>query len=413
MMHRRVLLAAVACALASPLVAQQSDTTARHDSTGHATSRAATAASTLSFGAIADLLVDATPDGSTLESERRFELREIQMGVGAGIDRYLRGDIVLSLDDAQQLSVMEASLTTVGLPYGLQAKAGRFHLPFGQQNTTHRAELYTVDYPLVIRRFLGSQGGMGTGVGLRTAFELFGGRQEVQLTAIEQFPDDHGHEAGATHHEGIEGRPASPASKTLQGLGYTARIRNSWTISEAGQIELSLSGGTGKRAQPFGCDLHEGHPVACPGDRGETGVNARQSLVGADVTIRFRSNRADAQEWLLLQSEVMRLHNEEPSLPPGAPDSARYLGPTAEATGAYFFARWRAAPRFFVGGRLDWIDAADALRDVGSVSGYLQLALSELARVTVAFERARPETGKDQNRLLLQAVVALGAHRMH
>ena len=414
MRRKALLLATVACAHASGVPAQQPDTTARHDSTAHAPSHVPAAALMPTIGAVADLLIDATPDGSTLESQRRFELREIQLALGGGIDRYVRGDIVLSLDDAQQLSVMEAALTTVGLPWRLEAKAGRFHLPFGKQNMTHRVALPTVDYPLVIRRFLGPQGGMGTGLSLSKIFEPLGFQQELRLTAIEQFPDDHGHDANATHHAGIEGRPASPASKTLQGLGYTVRLRNSWSVRDASQIELSLSAGTGKRAQPFGCDLHDGHPIACPGDRGETGVNARQSLVGANVTVRLRSRGDDAQEWLLVQSEVMRQHNEQPSLPRGVPDSARYLGPTAEETGAYLFARWRLASRLFVGARLDWVDPGDAAaREMGAVSGYLQFALSELAKLTAAYERVRPEVGKDLNRLLLQAVIAVGAHKSH
>ena len=414
MTQRALLLATVWCAVASSVRAQQPDTTARHDSTAHGTAHAPAATLMPTIGATGDLLIDATPDGSTLESERRFELREIQVALGGGIDRYLRGDIVLSLDDAQQLSVMEAALTTVGLPWRLEAKAGRFHLPFGKQNATHRVALPTVDYPLVIRRFLGSQGGMGTGLSLSKIFEPLGFHQELQLTAIEQFPDDHGHDGDGAHHEGIEGRPASPASKTLQGLGYTARLRNSWGVGDASQVELSLSAGTGKRAQPFGCDVHDGHPIACPGDRGETGVNARQSLVGADVTVRLRSRGDDPQEWLLVQSEVMRLHNEQPALPRGVPDSARYLGPIAEETGAYLFARWRVAPRLFAGARLDWLDAGDAAaRDMGAVSGYLQFALSELAKLTAAYERVRPEAGKDLNRLLLQAVIAVGTHKAH
>jgi hypothetical protein len=411
--HKAVLVGIVACGLTTAVRAQQSDTIARHDSTAHASSGAASLRA-LTIGAIADLLLDVSPDGSTLESERRFELREIQLSLGAGIERRLRGDIVLSLDDSLQLMVMEASLSTVGLPRRFHAKAGRFHLPFGKLNARHRVMLPTIDYPLVIQRFLGSHGGMGTGLSVSKGFDLAGAQQEVQLTAIEKFPDEHAHDVGHADHSGIEPRPSSPANKTFRGLGYTARLRSSWRLGDAAQFELSGSAGTGKRAHAFGCDLVPGHAVACPAARGETGVNARQSLLGADVTVRVRPDENGPTEWLLIQAEFMRQHNEQPALPRGAPDSARYLGPTAEETGAYLFARWRINPRLFFGGRVDWLDPGDAgARDAGAGSVYVQLALSEIARITATYERVRPSAGTNLDRLLMQAVIALGAHRPH
>jgi hypothetical protein len=41
----------------------------------------------------------------------------------------------------------------------------------------------------------------------------------------------------------------------------------------------------------------------------------------------------------------------------------------------------RVARRLFVGGRVDWLDLGDnAARDIGSVSGYLQVPLGDLSK---------------------------------
>jgi hypothetical protein len=47
---------------------------------------------------IADLIGDFTTRGSTLESERRFEVRDVHLAVGAAIDADFRGDFMIALD---------------------------------------------------------------------------------------------------------------------------------------------------------------------------------------------------------------------------------------------------------------------------------------------------------------------------
>jgi hypothetical protein len=303
------------------------------------------------------------------------------------------------------------SSAATALPWQLQVKGGRFHLPFGKQNSTHRAELHTIEYPYVIQNFLGAEGGKGTGAWVSKVLAPFGFYQELQLTAIESFPEGHAH---AHEEEAFEGIATEAPNKRLSGLGFTGRLRNYWDVSEASNLELSFSAGTGKRTEPFGCVDVTDEIIPCPGPQGETGVNARQSIFGADVTFRWRPLQQGLYKSFILQAEVMRQQNETPALPGGLPPTAIYLGPSEDLAGAYVFARWQLTRRVFLGGRYDWIEAeSGAARDFAAASGYLQIFPSEFSKIVLGFEHLRPEAGDSVNRLLLQTTIAIGPHRPH
>src|SRR5690606_24451441 len=132
--------------------------------------------------------------GSTQEDETRFGIRELELGLQAAVDPYFRADAFFGISDLEGIAIEEAYLSTLALPYGLQVRAGRFHLPVGKQNTTHRPELHTIEYPYVIQRFLGPEGGKGTGMWVSKLFAPFGFYQELQLVAMDRFGGDaHGH----------------------------------------------------------------------------------------------------------------------------------------------------------------------------------------------------------------------------
>jgi hypothetical protein len=365
---------------------------------------------------IADLIGDFTTEGSTLESGRRFEVRDVHLAVGAAIDSDFRGDFVIALDHESRVTLMEGALSTTSLPWGLQVRAGRFPVPFGKQNATHRVFLPTIDYPHVIQRFFGVHGAGGTGFSVGFGSRLLGLRQEIILTALEEFPEED-HAGGGEHaeqgHVTFEPVPASPANRTLEGLGYTARLRTSWDITPAAAVEVSVSGGTGRSTQPFGCET-VGHFEPCPGARGETGVNARQSVLGADVTVRWQPRGTGSAPSLLVQSEFMRQHNATPRLPRGAPPQATYLGPSEDPAGAYALARFQASRRVFIAGRYDWVESVVAgERNTVAGSAYLQFVPSGLTKFAVVFERVRPPFGASLNRILFQATLGVGTPNAH
>ncbi|HJR43795.1 MAG TPA: hypothetical protein VJ812_17005 [Gemmatimonadaceae bacterium] len=366
--------------------------------------------------AIGDVLSDFSPDGSTLEEGERVQIREIELGFQAAVDPYFRADIFLGLH-ADAIEVEEAYLTAVALPWGLQGRIGRFHMPIGKQNTTHRPELHTIEYPYVIQRYLGAEGSAGNGLWVSKIFSPLGFYQELQLTAVNDFGagEEHAHDEEEDEHGG-ELEADEPANKRLSGIGYAARLRNFWDISEATNLEVSASAATQRRAQPIGCLPDPDTEVPCSDLGGPTAANARQSIVGADVTFRWRPLQQGLYKSLILQAEVMRVLNERsPELPvvPGA--EVEFEGPTRDVTGAYAFARYQLSRRTYLGARYDWLEDQEVEGDdLHALSGYFTFFPSEFSKFVLGYERLMPAgDAKALNRIVLQTTFSIGPHRPH
>ncbi len=368
------------------------------------------------ISAVGDLVSDFTPDGSTQEDGSRFAVREVEVALQAAVDPYFRGDIFLGINDLEKVSIEQAYLTATALPGALEARAGRFMMPVGKQNTTHRHDLHTVEYPWVIRSFLGDEGLTGTGIWVSRIFAPFGFYQEIQASVVDRFGEDA---------EGVD--TPEPVNRKLSGLGYSARLRNYWDLSEASNIELSGSVVTGKRAQPLVCgtgDLpctHEGEGIL--------GVAARQTVVGADFTYRWRPLQQGLYKSFILQAEWLRQINEDdPRIPTDlAASGARYAGARGSRSGFYTFARYQLTRRLYVGARVDHLAAPS--RDDGAggsldaQSAYLEFFPSEFSKLMAMFEHAHqsgaqlafPDLGSSRrtNRILLQATFAIGPHKPH
>jgi hypothetical protein len=191
------------------------------------------------ISAVGDFVADLSPKGSTQEDGTRVGVREVELAVQAAVDPYFRGDVFLGISDEEGIAIEQAFLTTTSLPQELELKIGRFLMPLGKQNTTHRHDLHTVEYPYVIQRFFGPEGQKGTGLWLSRVFAPLGFYQEVQLTAIDRI---------AEKDETLEAGDA--VNRKLSGLGYSARLRNYWDLNESTNLEISGWGLTGRREEP-------------------------------------------------------------------------------------------------------------------------------------------------------------------
>jgi hypothetical protein len=342
---------------------------------------------------VGDLIGDFSPEGSTQEDGRRLSVREVELAFQAAVDPYFRGDVFLGVSDLEGIAIEQAFLTTTALPWALEAKLGRFLMPVGKQNMTHRHDLHTIEYPYLLQRFLGPEGLKGTGVSVSRIFAPLGFYQELIVSMIDAVEEE----------EEEEGDPIvleAPINRRLSGLGYQARLRNYWDLSESSNLEVSGSVLTGKRAQPF-ADATGG---------GVTGIAARQSVISADVTYRWRPLQQGLYRSFIVQAEVMRQLNDVPDVPAGQ----TFAGPDRGFTGAYAFARYQITRRGYLGSRFDWIEDPDAGGEtLTAVSGYLEFFPSEFSKLMAAYERLNPENGSGLNRILLQATFALGPHKPH
>ncbi len=357
------------------------------------------------FSAVGDLIGDLSPKRSTQADNSRLAIREVEIAVQSVVDPYFRGDIFLGFSDEEKVSIEQAYLTTTALPNGFQSMIGRFLMPFGKENTTHRHDLHTIEYPWAIQRFLSPDGLKGTGATLSRVFAPFGFYQELIVSVTDRVG------------ERVDSLTSTePVNRALDGMGVSARLRNYWDLSQDANIELSASAISGRREQPL--------LMAYPTTDGVTAnaVNARQSVVGVDFTYRWKPLQQGLYKSFILQAEWMQQINEKnPALPLPAPTFApapgfvrAYAGPTRDYSGGYAFARWQLSQRLYLGGRYDTVqDPLAAGANLTAGSAVLEWFPSEFSKLEASYERVNQAGLAGVNRLLLQATFAVGPHKPH
>lgn len=438
---RTQIVVAVLLSSSTTLAAQQPDSLSRRDSTARADSVAAADSIRLvrelaevsdrperagpvvpvqgpsnptllpNISAIGDLVFDLSPKATTQETGERFYVREVEVGIQAAVDPYFRADFFLGVH-GEGIEIEEAYLSTLALPWQTQVRLGRFLLPFGKQNTTHRPELHTIEHSRPVQEFLGGEGGHGTGGWFSKIFAPFGFYQELQGAVVEAFAAEQ-HEEGDIAGEDAELISPEDANSDLSGLGYVLRLRNYWDLNEAVNVELSGSFVTGKRPVAVSCEA-DGSPLnTCPG--GVTALNARQSVFGADVTYRWRPLQQGLYRSFILQTEWMRQVNPHPGF--GAIDdgvTATLDGSRDSFDAAYLFARYQLTRRVYAAARFDWLQEPETDgRSLTAFSAYLTFYPSEFSKMIAMFERVTPPLDKATNRLVFQTTFAVGPHRPH
>jgi hypothetical protein len=342
-------------------------------------------------------------------------VREVELAFQAVVDPYFRGDIFLGLSDLEKVSIEQAFLTTTGVR-DLEIRLGRYLAPFGKENTVHRHDLHTVEYPWVIQRFLSPDALKMTGVYASRVFTPFSFYQELQVTAADRLgeaPEDL--------------RPVAPLNKNLTGMAFLARFRNYWDLNQSTNLELSGSGMTGRVEQPVLVSspfVNNGSFI--PATSEVNAIGARQSLLGADLTFRWRPLQQGLYRSLMLQTEFMHQINENVTVVPACADLAltaaecsvtRFGGPGRDFNGAYALARWQITTRGFLVGRYDWVqDPIDPLgqgRNLTAGSGYFEWFPSEFSKLVAAYEWYNVPSLESHNRILFQASFALGPHKPH
>jgi hypothetical protein len=343
------------------------------------------------ISAVGDFVADLSKGGSTQEDGTRIGVREVEIQILAAVDPYFRGEILASWSDTEGATLEQAILTATAMPWGLQARIGRVPVPFGKQNITHREALHTIEFPYAIQRFLSPEGLKANSVVLSGIWSPFGFFQEVLLSVMDRFG------------EAPEGLVAEePSNKDLKGLGYGLRLRNYWDLTQNANLEVSGSVATGLREQPLDVTTEI------------NAVLARQTLLGADVTYRWRPLQQGLYRSLIVQAEYFRQFNEsDPPLPSGITPE-QYLGPTRAFDGAYLLGRYQVTRRTFVLTRGDLLEDPDqGGQTLGAVSGYVQFLPSEFSKLVAGYEWLMPEASDHHGRLLLQATFTIGPHRPH
>lgn len=360
------------------------------------------------ISAIGEALFDLSPDEPRFtESGERAELSEVEVGIQAVVDPYFRADFFIGIH-AEVVEIEEAFLTALALPGGFQAKLGRFLLPLGKANLMHVPELHSVRHAAPVRELLGPEGLKGNGIQLSRIFAPFGFYQELQVAAFHSLePDAHGHAHGEEEEPAGEGELPEPERGLEDQVAGLAHLKSYWDLSDAANIEVGLSGAIGT--------MEVERETVVDGAPAHVLERDARALWGADLTFRWRPPARAIYRSFYWTTEVLADRRSEET-----------------AWGGFSLAQWQVGRRWYVGGRVDAVQAfeeeeehegeevpgEEELHDLPwrwSGSGYLTFFPSEFSRFKLALERSWGDGALDggQWRSVLQTTFALGPHRPH
>jgi hypothetical protein len=285
--------------------------------------------------------------------------QELELGVQAVVDPFARADVFISFAD-EGVEIEEAYLTTLRLPYALQARVGKFFVPIGRQNQQHGHIWDFVDRPLALARLLGVDALKGPGVDLAWLAPL-PWYAELRFTF----------------------QSAAPDLETRARGGVFGRFAQFFDVGAASTLGLGLAGGR----------------------MGEGGSSGWRDLAGVDAYLKIRPPQT--RSYLALQGEVVARHLDE--VPRDAESAIETAG---WAYGGYAQAVLRDGPYFEYGVRYERAPALTGGPEhrASLLAGWLP---SEFQRLRVQVSYDRLPGGQDGLEAILQAEFAVGAHGAH
>jgi hypothetical protein len=295
-----------------------------------------------------------------------FQLEELELGIQAVVDPYLRADIFVAFTP-EGTEVEEAFVTTLGLPGGFQVRVGKVLAPFGRLNQQHPDMWEFVDAPLAHGRLLAEEAlsGPGVDVGWLAPLPWFAELRVAALNSAELA-------AVPLAEEALE-----EESARLTGM---ARLLQYVGLGEATTLGVGLSAAR----------------------RDEAGAGAVRDLGGVDLYLRYRPLATRA--YVALQGELYALRFK------GIPDVDDGF-----ETGGWAQAFYRQAARFGYGVRYDWApsEAPDLDGTERRWSALASFFASEFQRVRLQVSYDRLPDGRDGVEALLHLEFGIGPHGAH
>jgi hypothetical protein len=329
-----------------------------------------------------------------------LSLNETELAIESNIDDYFHGWASIALDNDNgdtKVSVEEAYINTLTLPYGLTAKGGRFFSDVGYLNHVHAHAWDFADQPLVYRAFLDNQYG-DDGLQLKwvAPLDLF---VEVgaELGRGGVFP------GGGTYRAGV------PAKSAFVHIGDDLGASNSYRL---GLSYLHISD-----------------------DRRDSGQDLTTSFSGstgtaiADAVWKWAPNGNPTRHNAMVSAEYFWRHERgglvyDPATRMLASDYRGHQG------GFYVQGVYQFIPQWRFGLRYDRLQAQNALSDPATgtsletladsghhprrYTAMLDWSHSEFSRVRFQYDRdqSRPD-GRTDNQIFVQYIFALGSHPAH
>lgn len=325
--------------------------------------------------------------------EEGFGIDETELNFSASIDDKFRGSATVALhehDGETEVEIEEAFVATTALPYGLEAKAGRFFSELGYLNSHHSHSDDFADRPLPNRAFLDSNFG----------------DDGVQLSAV--LPTPIYSEIGGGVFRG-EDFPGGGADGSDIG-SWTAYGRVGGDIGDNTSWRLGLS-----TLQVDGAERAANEDMVI--------FNGDSGLYIADARMVYAPTGNNAEQEVILQGEYF-FRDEEGTYD----DMDAGTGPIAyddSQSGWYAQGVYKFHPQWRVGARYSQLYAGDvpaglvgsALDDEGhnpwAATAMVDWTNSEFSRVRAQFNREELADGQDDDQIILQYIMSLGAHGAH
>ena len=335
------------------------------------------------IGNVTQRNVEKANAGTFSGRENRFFPREVELAFFGQVDPYARAEVRIEAGEDEpgaetNVSLAEATVTLLALPWGTQAKFGQMRNRFGYSNVIHDHDLPWPDRPNVFVRFFGEEGLVEKG---------------LEATWVPDF---------LPFYLEILGGVFNGDNETAFGKGrltrplYTGRVRSFFELDDLNAVQLGLSGAWG-----------------------ETTDNLDNTILGFDLRYKLRP-----EGWLHPLLTVQRgeaLYGirrvEEPSDPSGTAKRWR------QSFGWYASAEVQPFRRWSSGVRYDWTEFPTAPGKEWAVEPFLTFFPSEFLRFRLAYkhtERTNRDlfnnnggSGRIVDEVFFQGSFILGAHPAH
>lgn len=330
------------------------------------------------------------------EAERGKEglgIDETELNFSASVDDKFRGAATVALhehDGETEVEIEEAYISTTALPYGLEAKAGRFFSELGYLNAHHSHADDFADRPLPNRVFLdsnyGDDGAQLSAVLPTTIYSEIGGG----MFRGDDFP-------------GGGGEGSDIGAWTAYGrVGGDVGARTSWRL---GLSTLQAEGG--ERA----------------GNEGAVMFDGDSSLYIADARMIYAPSGNNAEQEFILQGEYF--YRDENGTYEDSDAGTGTVDYDAHQSGWYAQGVYKFMPQWRVGARYSQLYASDAPaglagsaldnggHDPWAAAVMVDWTNSEFSRFRAQVNREALADNQQDDQIILQYVMSLGAHGAH
>ncbi len=343
------------------------------------------------IGAVFDTLIDWTDQA---DSGFDLALRAFELSVAAAIDPSAWAYSVVVYED-EEVSLEEGAIVYEGFDSNWTLKAGRFFVDFGKQMQMHPHDLRTLERPLVLRTFLGSELGgdglqvdnwfsVGDSTAVRYSLGVFG-------SLLSEFESD-------------EPAPAAfdPERKDLDELALTGRLTAFADIATSQQLQVGLS----YRGIPqYGFELESS---------GASLDDLSSHVFGMDVTWNHKDETA-TKTWTaggeLLVSTGDIAADVDDAGTPDDPSDDLLLALDEDAIGWLAFVDWGWNRFDSVGVQYSAVELpSSGLPDAAEIELYFTHHLSDFHRLRLSASNLSLDGEEDAARIGLQYTAFLGPH---